>query len=209
MDGNPKATYMGMQFRLWVILLCLQFAWLRPVHCAEVNRNAINTLYFGGELSAVKDILLPLLESGETFSKSDSIFIYKNLSVVMAAEPASRAKAQAYMYKLFVLAPSVDIIDMFVSDTIYMMFQNVRKEYLNRVSYNKSKEKIESTGGDALSPPGPAKNAKPEKSNSKWVLWTLGGVTIAGGVALYILMDQNPEVPERKLITNCPEPKCS
>lgn len=202
MDGNPKATGMGMQFRLWFILIGLQCACLSPVAGAEVNRNAINTLYFGGELTAVSDILLPLLESGQTFSKSDSIFIYKNLSVVMAADPATRAKAETYMYKLFVLAPTVDIIDMFVSDTIYMMFQNVRNEYLNRISYGNSKEKIENTGGNNISPPFPAKNSKPEKSSSKWVLWTLGGAAIAGGVVLYILVDQNTEAPKRRTITN-------
>lgn len=175
------------------------------IHGAEVNRNAINTLYFGGELSAVAAQLLPLLESGQTFSKSDSIFIYKNLSVVMAADPATRAKAQAYMYKLFVLAPSVDIIDMFVSDTIYMMFQNVKKEYLTRTNYNKAKQTIETTG--RLEEPRPAEPKDPKypkgaKSESHWVAWTVGGVAIAGGVAAYLIMNQADEPPKRKTITN-------
>jgi hypothetical protein len=175
---------------------------IRPGMGAEVNRNAINTLYFGGELAAVAAQLLPLLESGQSFSKSDSIFIYKNLSVVMAADPATRAKAQAYMYKLFVLAPSVDIIDMFVSDTIYMMFQNVKNEYLSRTKYNQAKQSIETTG--RLEEPLPAKSKEPKPADSKshWVAWTIGGVAIVGGVAAYLILSQTEQQPKRTTLTN-------
>lgn len=189
--------------RLLMCVLILQGAFLiRPGIGAEVNRHEINTLYFAGELSAVADRLLPLLESGQTFSKSDSIFIYKNLSVVMAADPATQKKGQAYMYKLFVLAPSVDIIDMFVSDTIYMMFQNVKKEYLTRTNYNKVKQTIETTGRlDEPRPVVPKDPVRP-KSKSHWVAWTVGGVAVAGAVAAYLIMNQGDATPERKTLSN-------
>ncbi len=204
----------------WPILVAglsipLSLAGATPASKAKIDRSHIQDLYHAGELKAIESKLVGLLKQRPVLSKSDSIFVYKYVGVALAADSLSKPLAKDYLYKLLALAPDVDIIDMYVSDGIYALFTDVRKEFLTRSKYVQSKTAIESGKSnaidDTLSQPvkprtaNASTRAQPaDRSNKRWLFWTLGGAAVAGGaIALYLLTQTAASAP-RDTISNAP-----
>ncbi len=167
----------------------------------KVNHAQIQDWYQSGELKLIADDLLALLKSKQTLSKSDSIFAYKYAGVALAADSSKNQLAKDCMYKLLTLAPEIDIIDLYVSEGIYVMFNEVRQEYRRRNQYVKKKSEIENgamketrqVGVDTTLPlparPSPLTENK-KKSGHAWIYWTLGGAAVAGTVASFYILSQ-------------------
>jgi hypothetical protein len=191
---------------VWASLLLPQSS-----HAESVDREWVQSMYQNGELVPIKTRLQEVLKSRQSLTRSDSIFVYKYISVAIAADSGSKALAQSYMYKLLAVNPHVDIIDLYVSAGVYATFQEVKKEFLARSSYTDSQERIENNA--PLSPPErtsattsvPKSKPKIEekKSRNNLVYWALGGVAISGAAALYVV-SQKADDPKITTLSNEP-----
>jgi hypothetical protein len=198
-------------------LVSLSFATAAP--SVSIDRDHIQELYHAGELKSIETQISALLKRRPTLSKSDSIFAYKYQGVVLAADTLSKLLAKDYFYKLLTLAPDVDIIDMYVSEGIYALFTDVRREFLARSKYVQSKTSIEAGIGknksenevDTLVQPVKPRTAslpqrvqKPDNSSKQWLYWSLGGTVVSGALVGLYFMSQEQEPPKRTKLSNGP-----
>ncbi len=84
-----------------------------------LDKRAISHAYFEGDFQR---ILPPLEEYRQYFpassTKEDSIFAYKYLSVIYAADPSTRNKGESCMVQLIKMKPTIEPIDLYISDNI-------------------------------------------------------------------------------------------
>ncbi len=162
-----------------------------------LDKDAISHSYFEGEFSRV---LPPLEAYRQSFpgnaKKEDSIFVYKYLSVIYAADPKTRQKAESYMVQLIKLMPTIELIDLYISDNIESIFKNVKKSYEQQQAYVGSHDvygryKDHGKNGTGEKTVTPVKIK--EQHSHKWVWWTLGGVGTAAIVstAFYVLHENS------------------
>ena len=139
-----------------------------------LDKEAISYAYFEGEFSR---ILPPLEVYRQSFpasaTKDDSIFVYKYLSVIYAASPATRQKGESCMVQLIKMKPTIELIDLYISDNIQAIFKNVKQSYEQQQKYTRAHDLVGNEKQDTTSAAAP-------KTNSKtWIWWTLGGVGAA------------------------------
>jgi hypothetical protein len=82
-----------------------------------------------GEFEAAITMLEDNLKETRQYQHDDSVFIYKHLGVMYAAQYETREKGKYYMFRLLQVEPSAKIMDMYASDMIYMIFKNIQEEY--------------------------------------------------------------------------------
>ena len=201
-------------FYIFFFFFLFGLCWPLPGIQADgsLDKERLKTLYFDGEFIQVREALEHYRKQNSNLSDEDKIFIYKYLCVVYAADSNSRDKGESYMYQLLKLVPSVDLLDMYISDNIQAIFNKVRMEYEAR---NKSQPQGNSA---AESTPPPWQRASSSSSSQKskekeshpssshkWVWWTVGGVAVAGTVAAFVVLGaEDPKPAPRKVITNTP-----
>ncbi len=159
-----------------------------------LDKPAISKAYFESDFVR---IVLPLetWRQGVADNKTseDSIFVFKYLSVIYAANPATKEKSRSFMFMLLTLAPTIEILDMYASDEIELMFRSVKREFKERNDYlsthdHLGKEKTKDVPQQSVSPATKA----PETKSSKWVWWTAGGIGLAAtAIGTYILLEPN------------------
>jgi len=186
----------GLAF-LAIMLLCF----IPQAHAAfgfnlegTLDKAAISHAYFEGEFSRV---LPPLEAYRQSFpgnaKKEDSIFVYKYLSVIYAADPKTRQKAESYMVQLIKLMPTIELIDLYISDNIESIFKNVKQSYEQQQAYVRGhdeygRDKNHGKNGTEEKSVAPVK-IKEERSH-KWIWWTLGGVgTAAIATTAYFVLN--------------------
>jgi len=153
-----------------------------------LDKEAISHAYFEGEFSR---ILPPLEVYRQSFpasaTKEDSIFVYKYLSVIYAADPATRNKGESCMVQLIKIKPTIELIDLYISDNIEAIFKNVKQSYEQRQKYTREHDLVGNEKKDTASV------AAPKTHSTKWIWWTLGGVGTAAiaTTAYFALSDDN------------------
>jgi hypothetical protein len=96
----------------------------------SLNKAAISKAYFEGEFWTVITGLEEFRKKGlASASRDDSVYTYKYLSVVYAAEPSTRQKAESFMYLLLKMMPTIDLLDLYISDNIEAIFLKVRSDF--------------------------------------------------------------------------------
>lgn len=115
----------------------------------SLDKSTISKAYFEGEFWTVINALEAFRKSGKAINREDSIYTFKYLSVVYAAEPTTRAKAESYMYQLIRMMPTIDLLDLYISDNIQSIFVKVKSDF----------EKIESHKAPAPASMEPAPQA--------------------------------------------------
>jgi hypothetical protein len=211
---NPFSTWLRaslLTLALTMTFICPSISWGK-----EVDREWVQAQYQSGEFGSVKSKLQGLLKSRQPLSKSDSIFVYKYVSVVTAADSGNKQVAKDYMYKLLTIQPNIDIIDLYVSESVYSLFQDVRKEFNTRNAYASKKETIEAGETPLLPtateskrpipmPQSASRNAKAEASSSRaWLYWTLGGVAVTGVAIGAYYLTQEHDGPKTNTLTTDP-----
>ena len=196
-------------FALGMICLIAFMANASPPGIKKVNQERIKALYQAGDLDSVQQQLQGCLQSRATLSKGDSIFVFKYLSVAMAADETTlKSLTKDCMYKLFTLAPEVDIIDLFVSQDIYKLFTEVKEEFNARQLYlyrQKDIEKIPSQQiPDTASRPSKRREAEVRGRETNRNLWyfALGGIALAGAATGFYYWNQESGSPSRKTLSN-------
>lgn len=94
-----------------------------------MDTNAIHAAYLDGDFETATADLNKAIAGNALHSRSDSVFAFKHLGVMAAANPETREKGKYYMVQLLNLEPSIKILDMYASDMIYMIFKNLKEEY--------------------------------------------------------------------------------
>jgi hypothetical protein len=154
-----------------------------------LDKKAISHAYFEGEFSR---ILPPLETFRQTYpnpSKDDQIFVYKYLSVIYAADSSTRKKAESYMVQLVKLMPTIELIDLYISDNIQAIFKDVKANFLKQQKYVREHDVYgHPSGADTDS----AAAYKPRKKSHAAFWWTLGGLGVTAAAATtYILVSES------------------
>jgi hypothetical protein len=162
----------------------------------SLDKDAISHAYFEGEFSRV---LPPLETYRQSFpanaTRDDSIFVYKYLSVIYAADPSTRKKAESYMIQLVKLMPTIELIDMYISDNIEAIFRNVKANFLQQQQYVREHDiygkPVDNPGKGQPTGPGedkPSAAIGAGKSRA-WIWWTVGALgTAAIATTVYVAM---------------------
>jgi hypothetical protein len=161
----------------------------------KVDSARVHKLYMEGDF----DMAIPLLENNlkdsRQYRHEDSVFIFKHLGVMYAAQYETREKGKYYMHRLLMVEPTAKIMDMYASDMIYMIFKNIQEEFeqnraqLTLHSVGAGDPRMDSTHSPKTDPSGNSSTGK------KWI-WTGAAVaTVAAGVGTYFLLaDQKKTV---------------
>lgn len=171
-----------------------------------LNRAKISKAYFEGDFDMVVDALESFRKVQPNPSREDKIYAYKYLSVIYAAKPETRAKAESYMYQLLKIMPSIELMDLYISDNIEAIFNSVRLRFEQQQRYtgsNPDRAPKPSSAGPASIPAAPAARPSPagaEKAgnaeaagDASWIWWTAGAVGVAAVVAGYVYFAATPE----------------
>ncbi len=172
----------------------------------SLDKEKITKLYFEGNFESVTNILENHRKRNPDLSDEDKIFVYKYLAVVYAANPATVDKGESYMYQLLKLVPSIELIDMYISDNIKAIFNNVKTEYERLMSYQgkdspaltDSQEDEEPNSNSQPTDPEPA---KPKKSKA-WIWWTAGGVALTATVVAFVLFSGGDDGEASVVVNN-------
>jgi hypothetical protein len=154
-----------------------------------LDKEAISHAYFEGEFHRV----LPPLETYRqsfpvTATREDSIFVFKYLSVIYAADSSTRAKAESYMVQLLKLMPTIELIDLYISDNIQAIFKNVKNEFLQQQEYVRGHDQYGRASKDSTQVKPAGKSA-----SRKWIWWSVAGIGAAtsAGVTYYLVTSRN------------------
>lgn len=161
-----------------------------------LDKEAISHAYFEGEFNRV---LPPLETFRQSFpgnaTREDSIFVYKYLSVIYAADSSTRIKGESYMVQLIKIMPTIELIDLYISDNIQAIFRNVKTSYFQEQKYVSEHDAFgnQKSQGDSVS------TKKPQARN--WIWWTLGGVGTAAAVTgAIVVLDAGADKPKSSKI---------
>jgi hypothetical protein len=232
----PRRPSRGVSACLALILIAIGAAWCKPpakggaspkpkaspaaepaaAATPRLDSARVHRLYLDGEFDAAIAILEDNLKETRQYRHEDSVFIFKHLGVMYAAQYETREKGKYYMHKLLSVEPTVRIMDMYASDMIYMIFKNIQEEFeSNRTLLTESRH--ENARQNARSDSMAARQAKPEPvetrqrperageaktNNGKTWLWTGAAVAaVAVGVGSYYLISADPQktVKEREV----------
>jgi hypothetical protein len=176
----------------------------QPVH-SLVDSNKVHQLYMDGEFDAAITMLEDNLKSTQQYHHDDSVFIYKHLGVMYAAQYETREKGKYYMVRLLEVEPSAKIMDMYASDMIYMIFKNIQEEYVQkrrRFSANNQDEskrdslaKPDSGRGSPKSETQPKSGSTARSGTKKWIWTGVAAAALVGGIGAYFLL--NDTAPEK------------
>lgn len=160
-----------------------------------LDKEAISHAYFEGEFFR---ILPPLEAYRQSFpassTKEDSIFVYKYLSVIYAASPTTRQKGESCMVQLIKMKPTIELIDLYISDNIEAIFKNVKQSYEQREKYTRAHDLVGNEKKDTASV------AAPKTHSTKWIWWTLGGVgTAAIATTAYFALNGDNQTADQPL----------
>ncbi len=157
----------------------------------SLDKEAISRFYFEGDFERALQPLESFRSSQRAYAKEDSLFLYKYLAVIYASRPETQNKGESYMYQLLRVQPSAHLHDMYISDKIEGIFATVKERYEKQQLLAK-----ERAGHANPSEPKAPPTEKQPNNRKKWALWTLGGVGVAGAVATYVILSQEPEVKQ-------------
>ena len=171
-----------------------------PAPRVDLDSNRVHTLYQDGDFEQAIAILTAAMESGKIRNHSDSVFVFKHLGVMYAANADTRERGKYYMMQLLTIEPTARIMDMYASDMIYMIFRNIQEEVeTSQSKYRRAQAHVDGNRApDPHSPPAaadpiqPARPAEPRDDDGKksyaWAAWTGAAVVAIGaGVAVYIV----------------------
>jgi hypothetical protein len=178
---------------------------MNPGPRSAYDSNQVRTLYQDGDFDKAIAILEAALKGGNVVSHGDSVFVFKHLGVMYAANDNSRERGKYYMFQLLTIEPTARIMDMYASDMIYMIFRNIQEEYAtSHQKYVRAEKNL--AGNQALNAktPPPKGNAPPDAprpgpkaaaktGHLKTYLWMGAAAAMIGaGVTLYVLTNDEP-----------------
>ena len=198
----------------FLALLALPSAFAAPAGAAPAGGNpaagkpamdtvAIHTMYLEGDFERATGILEKALGENRLATHEDSIFAFKHLGVMYAADNNSREKGKYYMLQLVTMEPTARIMDMYASDMIYMIFKNIQEEYeVTKGKMIRAERHVAGNQGtaatqapDAARPAGAAAAASTPPSHRGRNYLIAGGAVAAlvgAGITAHYLLEEEP-----------------
>lgn len=129
-----------------------------------LDKEAISQAYFEGDFDRVRFPLEVYRERvPASATRDDSIFVYKYLSVIYAVDSTTRHKAENYMIQLIRLMPTIELVDLYISDNIHAIIKDVKRKYLEQQQYLREHDAFGRPLKDTASVARPSRN---------WIGWT-------------------------------------
>lgn len=210
-DHTRQGGFWGL-FALCIAGICLQGMLANPAFAAiaTIDQKAIHHAYNEGDFDAVIKLTNPFTNGNQTFSRADSLFVFKHLAVVYTANPATREKGKFFMYRMLEMLPSAELVEMYVSDDVDRIFDKVRKEFMMRQKnfgvdttqihlpekQPASRVAAGSTESSSTASESPSARSKSKGVDPVWY-WVAGGAVIAG-VSIATVMLMQPDEAEGK-----------
>lgn len=223
---------MPMRLQNWLYCLILAFfASTSALQAAPgISPQAVKQLYKDGDFEKVRTQLEGFLKrSDATATREERILAYKYLGVVYASKPEGAPQAEAYFFRLFDLAPKVQLTELYVSSSVNDLFQKTRERFLNEKQTSSSVDEfgnpIDNKGvaptdqGDAMlrvagKKPDrdtvlktkepirntPRQSAVAEKKGPVIWPWVLGAVVVGGGIGLYVMSSEEPQAKKEEIV---------
>ncbi len=202
--GGSLATLVAIALTLFVLPARAAFGFNVD---GTLDKNEISHAYFEGEFSR---ILPPLEAFRQTYpnpTKDDQIFVYKYLSVIYAANPSTRKKAESYMVQLVKLMPTIELIDLYISDNIRSIFKDVKSNFLKQQQYVREHDVYgHPSGTDSTSSStaatNPAASTQSRKGSHTALWWTLGGLGVTAAATTIILLSESSSSGDQNELGN-------
>jgi hypothetical protein len=168
-----------------------------PPAFPKLDSARVHKLYLEGDFDEAIGILENNLKDPRQYRHEDSVFIFKHLGVMYAAQYETREKGKYFMHRLLMVEPTAKIMDMYASDMIYMIFKNIQEEFeQNRMQLTLHTSGTMDPKPDTARPP--KQEPKGTSSNGKAWIWAGAAVaTVAAGVGTYFLMTEEPKTTVR------------
>jgi hypothetical protein len=183
---------------------------------APMDTAKIHGQYLEGDFDQAIRALEAQLKTRRPMSHAESVFVFKHLGVMYAAQHSTRDKGKFYMQELISIEPTAKILDMYASDMIHLIFRNVQEEFeQSRRSLSGRGEPQEGAPAASAQPAepalvsGPAKPApaeeesRPAASNRRRnILFATAGAGVAVGALtlFFVLGDDGPKT--RTIVVN-------
>ncbi len=167
---------------------------------SRLDTAKVRAQYLDGEFQSAIDILEAELKENDRISHSDSVFIFKHLGVMYAADYEQRERGKMFMYKLLTTEPTAKIMDMYASDMIYMIFKNIQDEFeTKRVRLGRQNTDRVLTDSNSKSSPALSDSKQVEKQSKGRTLIWIGatGAVVAAGVVGYFTWDHSGKTVTR------------
>lgn len=162
----------------------------------HLNLVRLKASYEAGDFDFMVEVLEPYLQKGgrdgvKSITKPEKIFAYKYLSVIHAASPETKAKAEGYMYQLLTLAPQIELVDLYVPAAIEKMFREVKAEFERRNAYRMGFDEFGQPlkTGPQTEPQAVKKSDDSRKERERrWVWWGTGAAILITGVVTAVFL---------------------
>src|SRR4051812_33328530 len=170
---------------------------------ASLDTARARKLYQDGDFEQGIAILETALKEKRVVNHADSVFVFKHLGVMYAANENTRERGKYYMLQLLTIEPTARIMDMYASDMIYMIFKNIQEEFsISQARYARAERNLavnqtQEPGQSAKTPSQSTQHSNPPKvGNAKTYLWLgAAAVTVGVGVAVYLSTNGEPAKP--------------
>ncbi len=169
----------------------------KPEPNGPLNLKTIKSNYQEGDFDKVKIALEPHMKNGGAqLSPEEKIFTYKYLGVVYAADSSTIPLAKNAFYQLIKLSPNIEIVDLYVSDKIQSLFNEVKHQFQSEADYAQKYDEYGKPINNSKKPNSVPKkgddnhNSNTEqKLNRTGVYWTAGviGAAVVAGGAWWIM----------------------
>jgi hypothetical protein len=164
-----------------------------PSDPPRVDSARVHKLYLEGDFDEAIALLESNLKGNRRYRHEDSVFIFKHLGVMYAAQYETREKGKYFMHRLLLVEPTAKIMDMYASDMIYMIFKNIQEEF----EQNRMQLAGHSAGRGEPRPDSarPLKSGPREDTSEgkKWIWAGAALATVAAGVGAYYLLSDEPK----------------
>ncbi|MDQ3002226.1 MAG: hypothetical protein M3Y08_13320, partial [Fibrobacterota bacterium] len=171
----------------------------KPSDAQSLDTTKVKRLYQEGDFEQSIAILESMLKEKKVTNHRDSVFVFKHLGVMYAANDHSRERGKYFMLQLLTIEPTARIMDMYASDMIYMIFKNIQEEYATtHTRYVRAEKHVEGNNGTDAKPQSkpdaenPAETRKPEGHKKAFILMGATAAAIGVGVAVFLLTDDPP-----------------
>lgn len=174
----------------------------KQVKAVPMDTAKIHEQYLEGDFDHAIRALEGDLKTKRTMTHAESVFVFKHLGVMYAAQQATRDKGKFYMSELIRIEPTAKILDMYASDMIHLIFRNVQEEFeVKRARLQPQADTIAAAPPPAAAPAETVpSSAQPASSSRKRTIFlAAAGATVAvGALALFFLL--GGDEPETRTI---------
>jgi hypothetical protein len=162
-----------------------------------MDTTKVHEQYLEGDFDAAIRTLEAQLKSGKAMTHAESVFVYKHMGVMYAAQKSTQEKGKHYMHQLIAIEPTAKILDMYASDMIHLIFRNVQEEF--EVKRARLQPAADTTAAapapePAPQPAAPVAETKGKGSNKTLFMAAAGAAVAVGALTLFLVLgDDDPK----------------